>query len=111
MDIGNNVFSCGQVYVALSRVTSSNGLHLINYDPSSVKASEGAITEYNHLKRTHDPNVEMITVSEERHRKVKDVPWALPRVVTSIQKSSSDRKVRQSAWVVRGFQNTDKVPR
>ncbi|XP_018403016.1 PREDICTED: ATP-dependent DNA helicase PIF1-like [Cyphomyrmex costatus] len=51
MDLGNNVFSCGQVYVALSRVTSLDGLHLINFDPSSVFASEIAIIEYNRLKR------------------------------------------------------------
>src|SRR5436190_5827451 len=105
MDIGNAVFSCGQIYVALSRVTSSEGLHLINYDPSSVKASEEAIVEYNRLKRIHDPNVEMITVSDECHRKVKDVLWALPKIVTSVQKSSSEQKVCQSTvWIIRGFQ-------
>ncbi|KYN13600.1 DNA repair and recombination protein pif1, mitochondrial, partial [Trachymyrmex cornetzi] len=50
MDLGNNVFSYGQAYVALSRVTSLDGLHLINFDPSSVFASEKAIIEYNRLK-------------------------------------------------------------
>jgi len=42
MDIGNSVFINGQVYVALSRVTSLDGLHLINFAPSSVSASEEA---------------------------------------------------------------------
>jgi len=43
MDIGNSVFSCDQIYVALSRVTSLDGLHLINFDSSSIFASEQAI--------------------------------------------------------------------
>ena len=110
MDIGNSVFSCGQTYVALSRVTSLEGLHLINFDPSSVIASEEAIIEYNRLKQTHNPKAEMITMSKECYRKVKDVPWALPKVVAFVQKSSSDKKVRQStSWVIHGFQNTDEV--
>jgi len=33
IDIGNSIFNCSQVYVA-SRVTSLEGLYLINYDPS-----------------------------------------------------------------------------
>jgi len=32
MDIGNSIFSCDEVYVALSRVTSLDGLYLINFD-------------------------------------------------------------------------------
>ncbi|EFN76457.1 ATP-dependent DNA helicase PIF1, partial [Harpegnathos saltator] len=35
-DICNSIFNCGQVYVALSRVTSIERLYLINFDPSSV---------------------------------------------------------------------------
>ncbi|KYN21163.1 hypothetical protein ALC57_06469 [Trachymyrmex cornetzi] len=35
--------------------------------------------------------------------------WALPKIITSVQQS--DQKVRQNttSWVIRGFQNTDKV--
>ncbi|XP_058800179.1 ATP-dependent DNA helicase PIF5-like [Phymastichus coffea] len=43
IDAGNSIFSCGQTYVALSRVTKLKGLHLINLDPSSIKADESAI--------------------------------------------------------------------
>jgi len=43
MDIGNSVFSCNQVYVALSQVTSLDGLRLINYDSSSIIASKKTI--------------------------------------------------------------------
>ena len=37
VDIGNNIFACGQAYVAISRVTSLSGLHLINFDPIALK--------------------------------------------------------------------------
>ncbi|XP_066590648.1 ATP-dependent DNA helicase PIF1-like [Prorops nasuta] len=49
VDVGNSIFTCGQAYVALSRVTILEGLHIINYDPASVKASKLAIIEYNRL--------------------------------------------------------------
>ena len=108
-DIGNSVFSCGQIYVALSRVTSLDGLHLINFDPSCVIASEEAIIEYNRLKRIHKPEEQVITISKERYHKVKDTPWTLWKTITSVQQS--DQKVRRSTacWILRGFQNTDKV--
>ncbi|XP_029162230.1 uncharacterized protein LOC114933816, partial [Nylanderia fulva] len=66
MDIGNSVFSCGQIYVALSRVTSLEGVHLINFDPSAVIANEKVIIEYNRLKQIYNPKAEMIAVSKER---------------------------------------------
>ncbi|KAL6418501.1 hypothetical protein ACFW04_012057 [Cataglyphis niger] len=107
MDIGNSAFNCNQVYVALSQVTSLKGLHLINYDPSSIIVNEEAI-EYNRLKAIHKPKADRISVLKERYRKVKDVLWALPKVITSVQKS--DEKIRQSnTWVIHGFQNTDEI--
>jgi len=108
MDIGNSVFSCGQVYVALSRVTSLDGLYLINYDPSSVIASEEAIIEYNRLKQIHKPESEIITVSKECYRKVKDIPWVLSKRIASVQESN-EKAPQSTGWVLRGFQNIDKV--
>ena len=37
MDIGRNVFECGQTYVALSRVKNLEGLYLLNFDSKSIK--------------------------------------------------------------------------
>jgi len=96
MDIGNSVFNCGQTYVALSRLTSLEGLHLINFDLSSVRANEDAIIEYNRLKQIHKPKVEMIAMSKEQYYKVKDVLWVLPKVIASVQKSGLDENVRKS---------------
>jgi len=49
MDLGTSVFSDGQVYVGLLRESILEGLHLINFNPASVKANSGAIVEYNRL--------------------------------------------------------------
>jgi len=50
MDLGTTVFSDGQAYVGLSRVSKLEGLHLINFNPASVKANSRAIVEYNRLR-------------------------------------------------------------
>ncbi|XP_071642512.1 ATP-dependent DNA helicase PIF6-like [Temnothorax longispinosus] len=94
MDIGNSIFSCAQSYVALSRIPSSDGLHLINFDPSAVKVSERAITEYNRLIRTFLPQAQTIPISKKRFRKVKDVPWTLSKIINAGQES--DQQVGKS---------------
>ena len=55
VDIGNNIFACGQAYVAMSRVTSLSGLHLINFDPHCIKALDSAVMEYNYLRKHSGP--------------------------------------------------------
>ena len=107
IDIGNSVFNCGQVYVALSRLTSLEGLHLINFDPSSVIADEKAIREYNRLKDKYKPEAEKITVSKERYPKVKDVPWTLSKTIHSVQENQDLQK--NVSWILHGFQNTNHV--
>ncbi|XP_076237403.1 ATP-dependent DNA helicase PIF1-like [Calliopsis andreniformis] len=75
VDVGNSVFSCGQVYVALSRVTSLDGLHLINFDLHAVKASQSAILEYNRMRRNCKPNLLVLKVTKKRKSKVADLIW------------------------------------
>eukprot|EP00116_Pleurobrachia_bachei_P000093 sb/3460355/ len=46
VDIGKGTFADGQAYVALSRVKTLTGLHLINFAISSVKANANTIRHY-----------------------------------------------------------------
>lgn len=46
VDIGHNVFENGQVYVALSRVKSLDGLYISYFEPQRIKANKKVIEFY-----------------------------------------------------------------
>ena len=62
-DLGDNIFSEGQIYVALSRVQSLSGLHLININFKKIKASAKAIAFYaskskqNYINKNKNVNI------------------------------------------------------
>ncbi|PZC76672.1 hypothetical protein B5X24_HaOG204355 [Helicoverpa armigera] len=87
MDIGSSVFTCGQAYVALSRVTSLGGLHLINVNFSSIKAQETAIAEYNRLRSIYRPDLSTLEVTEpqRRNKRDRDREWVLSKAVAEVQ--------------------------
>ena len=45
IDAGQNIFECGQTYVALSRVKSLNGLYLTSFDPQKIRVNK-KVQEY-----------------------------------------------------------------
>ena len=49
VDAGASIFGCGMIYVALSRVTSLSGLHLIDLDRTKIQCDKKAIQEYSRL--------------------------------------------------------------
>jgi len=46
MDLGSNVFECGQSYVGLSRVRNLEGLYLSSFDPKKIKTNPTVIEFY-----------------------------------------------------------------
>jgi ATP-dependent DNA helicase PIF1 len=53
IDVGENIFEYGQTYVALSRVKSLDGLYLLNFNPSKIKANPKVVSFYNMLEMTN----------------------------------------------------------
>ncbi|KAI5732111.1 hypothetical protein M8J77_021724 [Diaphorina citri] len=85
LDIGSAIFSCGQAYVALSRVTSLSGVHLINFDPSQTKALESAISEYSRLRTVYRPDLSALKYCRKRKRKLADRDCFLrPQVIDTL---------------------------
>jgi ATP-dependent DNA helicase PIF1 len=47
--VGNNIFECGQTYVALSRVKNLEGLYLSSFDVSKIKVNKKVQQFYEEL--------------------------------------------------------------
>ena len=45
MDLSDRVFSLGMAYVALSRVQTIDGVHLVAFDPKSIMVSSQCLQE------------------------------------------------------------------
>ena len=62
VDLSSKVFADGMAYVALSRVKSFAGLHLICFDSNSIKVNLGCIKEINRLRKLHRSDLPLIDV-------------------------------------------------
>ena len=108
VDIGNNIFACGQGYVAMSRVTSLSGLHLINFDPRCIKALDSAVLEYNYLRKTFRPTLSLLTSHKKRPKAIPDRQWCTTKYATQIQRQSADRSgERLTLLPNKGFRDSD----
>ena len=71
VDLSEEVFSDGMVYVALSRGRSLDGLFLTAFDPQSISVSVSSLGEVNRLRKTHRPDLPLYDVPHLSRRKKK----------------------------------------
>jgi len=65
VDVGQTSFGSGMTYVALSRITSLNGLHLIDIARQKITANRSALSEYNRLRMLYTPHLGRLPLSNK----------------------------------------------
>ena len=66
VDLSEMVFGSGMAYVALSRVRSLSGLHLVNFSKKSIIVSRKCLEELNRLRKQFRPDLPMYRVPPEK---------------------------------------------
>ena len=57
VDLSDKVFSAGMAYVAVSRVLTLQGLHLVAFEPESIMVSTSCLKEIKCLRATYRPDL------------------------------------------------------
>ena len=76
VDLSDRVFADGMAYVALSRVRSLEGLHLIAFDPCSIKVNKRCLTEINRLRESYRKDLPLYDIPTTSSKKRK-TDWHL----------------------------------
>ena len=93
-----------RTYVGLSRVTTLNGLHLIDFDASKIHCDHKAVAEYNRRRTIYTPHLgnllnegEIYTTSEPPRKRQKTN--SRNAVTTESSKMNEKRSVTHSSQV------------
>eukprot|EP00731_Ephydatia_muelleri_P019066 Em0011g1106a len=63
VDLSSDIFATGMAYVAMSRVRTLAGLHLLAFDPKSIKVSMECTEEVNRLRKLFRSDIPCIELS------------------------------------------------
>ena len=53
LNVDENIFAEGQIYIAMSRVPSLKNLHILSFDSAQLKVSKAALEEYKRLEKVN----------------------------------------------------------
>ena len=106
VDAGPSCFGSGMSYVALSRVTSVNGLHLIDFDKAKILCNIKAVAEYNRLRTTYTPHLGPINPKSSKNGT--EVTDRITKDTTSNIDKTAEREVNTVKNRKRQTTSTDK---
>ena len=92
IDLSSKVFSDGMSYVALSRVKTFSGLHLVAFEDTSIRVSAGCIKETNRLRSCYCSDLPHIEVPVTRKHAIAKLPVLRPpskKICISLPKKST----------------------
>ena len=99
VDLSSDIFATGMAYVAMSRVRTLAGLHLLAFDPKSIKVSMECTEEVNRLRklyRSDIPCIELSAVPNPIKSKPKQTGRACDILPPQQQPSTSTKKQAKS---------------
>ncbi|XP_008554360.1 uncharacterized protein LOC103576096 [Microplitis demolitor] len=109
INAGNTIFNVGQSYVAFSRVTKLEGLHLINFDPHSIKANSALIEEYNRSRKFYRSDLPAIPISGKRWSKVWDLIWGIEDYSILNEREAIEKISCVDLLSINGIENSDGI--
>jgi ATP-dependent exoDNAse (exonuclease V) alpha subunit len=96
MDLGKNVFECGQSYVALSRVRSLDGLFLVDFDPVKIRANPIVVEFYrNKFPKEEDHQEEETTPVEDENETFAEEDTEVVNMEEEFQQEEDNQKEDQ----------------
>ena len=96
IDLSSKVFCPGMVYVALSRVRSLDGLHLIDFDPASIIVSTNCLEEINRLRAIYRKDLSLYDVPKAKNScKKRQFTIELDEEAPSFKKPCIDKQNRK----------------
>ena len=69
IDLSDKVFADGMAYVALSRVRSLRGVHLIAFDPKSIRVNAKCLAEINRLRKLYRTDLPLYAIPAKSNSK------------------------------------------
>lgn len=101
IDIGMTIFEYGQIYVALSRIESLEGLYLLNFNPQKIKANPKVIAFYENIHQkiyTEDDLISDFSKfnykdDEGEHEEKLDENGSLIKKIEFLSSTSSNSKI------------------